>query len=159
MEEEYPGNDDLFSTDEVYQLLALVNETLSGINYHFWVNKAQGQNFEVLDWIELQFESGHKMFLTAGVETDGIKLGEPDFELIRSNLRDEFKGVVTLESRNVSSHKIWAENLGKPIIPSLVKHEKGMINDSIVLKFEEGDDVEITLGLEGLEVDYFEGDD
>jgi hypothetical protein len=159
MEEEYPGPEDLFTTDEVYQILALVNEALSGVQFHYWVNKAQGQHFEVLDWIELQFESGKKMFLTAGLDSDGIKLGDPDFELIRANLRDEFKGVVSLDSRDVSGHDFWSGNLGKPITPSLIKHEKGMLNDSIVLKFEEGDDIEITLGLEGLEVDYFEGDD
>jgi len=153
---EYPGPDDLFSTDEVYALLALVNETLSGVYYHYWVNKAQGQHFEVLDWIELRFNSGNKIFLTAGIESDGIKLGTPDFELIRANLRDEFKGVVVLESRDVSGHAIWANNMGLEITPSLIKHEKGMLNDSIVLRFTEGDDVEISLGLEGLEVDYFE---
>jgi hypothetical protein len=158
MEEDYPGFDDLFSAEEVYKLLALVNETISGVHYHFWVNKSQGQHFEVLDWIELQFSSGNKLFLTAGIETDGIKLGAPDFDLIRANLRDEFKGVVTLESRNVSAHEIWSENLAKAITPSLFKHEKGMLNDSIVLKFENGSDIEIRLGLDGLEVGYFEGD-
>lgn len=156
MEEEYPGPGDIFSADEVYKILALVNETLKGVNYYYWVNKAQAEPFEVLDWIELSFESGQRLFLTAGIDSDGIKLADPDFDLIKSNLRDEFKGAVTLEKRDASQHKIWQNNFGKDIIPSLTKHEKGMLNDSIVLKFDDGDDVIIYLGLEGLEVDYFE---
>lgn len=150
---------DFFTTDEVYRLLGLVNETLSGVVYHFWVNKAQGQHFEVLDWIELRFDSGNILFLTAGLDSDGIRIGEPDFEAIRNNLRDEFKGVVTLETRDVSTHKIWKDTLGKSIVPSLIRHEGRMLNESIVLKFEEADDVEIFLGMEGLEVDFYEEDD
>lgn len=153
-----PTESDYFSTEEVYKILALVNEKLSGVTYYFWVNKSQEQHFEVLDWIELKFESGNSLVLTAGLETDGIKVAEPDFDLIRANLRDEFKGVVTLEARDASGHKAWKDALGKAITPSLVRHEGKMLNESIVLKFEDADDIEIYLGLEGLEIDFYEED-
>jgi hypothetical protein len=34
-----------------------------------------------------------------------------------------------------------------------------VINDSLVLKFEDADSVEIFLGIEGLEVDFFDEDE
>jgi hypothetical protein len=151
-----PLEADFFTTDEVYQLTALVNELLTGVTYHFWVNTSNDQHFEVLDWLTLSFVSGNSITLTAGLETDGIKVVQPDFEAERKQLLDEFKGLVTIESRDASNQEIWAESLGKPITPSFLKYEGKALNDSMVLKFEGADDVEIYLGLEGLEIDYFE---
>jgi len=146
-----------FTTDEVYKLAALVNESLGSVSYHFWVNTAQGQRFEVLDWISLHFVSGHSMWLTAGEETDGIKLIEADFPSLKKRLEEEFKGAVTLESKDVSGHKFWEGAIGKAITPSLIHHEDRVLNDSIALHFEGSEDsIEIFLGIEGLEVDYFE---
>jgi hypothetical protein len=146
-----------FTTDEVYKLAALVNESLESVSYHFWVNTAQGQRFEVLDWISLHFVSGHSMWLTAGEETDGIKLIEADFPSLKKRLEEEFKGAVTLESKDVSGHKFWEGAIGKAITPSLIHHEDRVLNDSIALHFEGSEDsIEIFLGIEGLEVDYFE---
>lgn len=146
-----------FTTDEVYKLAALVNETLASVTYHYWVNTAQGQRFEVLDWITLHFESGNNLWLTAGEETDGIKLIEADFPSMQKRLEEEFKGAVTLESKDVSGHKLWKDAIGKAITPSLVHHEERVLNDSIAFHFEGSEDsLEIFLGIEGLEVDYFE---
>jgi hypothetical protein len=151
-----PLEADFFTTDEVYQLTALVNENLSGVTYHFWVNTSNDQHFEVLDWLTLSFASGNSITLTAGLETDGIKVVIPDFEAERKQLLAEFKGLVTIESRDASNHEIWANTLGKSITPSFMKYEGRALNDSFVLKFDGADDVEIYLGLEGLEIDYFE---
>lgn len=159
MEEDYPGPSDLFSSEDVYKILALVNEVLSEVNYYYWVNKAQSEYFEVLDWIEFKFKSGNHLFLTAGLDSDGIKIAEPDFDLITTNLRDEFKGAVSIDKREATKFKIWKNNIGKDITPSLIKHEKGILNDQIVLKFLGGDDIIIFLGIEGLEVDYFHESD
>ena len=155
-EEEELTERDFFTTDEVYQITALVNEELAGVVYHYWINTASGQRFEVLDWITLVFKSGERMTFTAGLETDGIKIAEPDFEAERKRLEEEFKGTVTIESKDASKSKFWKETIGKSITPSLLKHEGRVLNDSLVLKFEDDNSVEIFLGLEGLEVDFFD---
>ncbi|MCB0819787.1 MAG: hypothetical protein KDC13_04120 [Bacteroidetes bacterium] len=157
-EEEQLTEDNFFETDELYKIAALVNETISSVVYHYWVNKSHGQRFEVLDWITLNFNSGNHMWLTAGEESDGIKLLEADIPALKNKLESEFKGVVTLESKDVSGHKIWKPVLGKPITPSLIQVGDKALNDTLVLKFEGADSIEISLGIEGLEVEFFEED-
>ncbi|MFM2286851.1 MAG: hypothetical protein RLZZ543_2348 [Bacteroidota bacterium] len=148
-----------FTVAEVYQLTEMVNETLASVSYHYWVNRAQGQLFEVLDWITFHFESGRSLSITAGPDSDGIKVSEPNIDSERKRLEEEFKGVVTIESRNASKIRFWKDAIGKSITPSFIKHEGKVLNDSIVLKFEEAEPVEIFLGLEGLEVDDFDEED
>jgi hypothetical protein len=148
-----------FTVAEVYQLTEMVNETLASVSYHYWVNRAQGQLFEVLDWITFHFESGRSLSITAGPDSDGIKVSEPNIDAERKRLEEEFKGVVTIESRNASKIRFWKDAIGKSITPSFIKHEGKVLNDSIVLKFEEAEPVEIFLGLEGLEVDDFDEED
>ena len=155
-ENELPGENDFFTTEEIYEIAALVNEKLAGVSYHYWVNKASQEVFEVLDWITLKFESGNEVTFTGGLESDGIKLVKPDFEADRKRLEIEFEGKVTIESRDASKHKLWKECIGLELTPSLVKYEGKMLNDSLVLKFPDADALIIFLGLEGLEVDYFE---
>jgi hypothetical protein len=151
--------ENFFSTDDVYKIAALVNENLAGVVYHYWVNKASGTPFEVLDWITLAFKSGNSITFTAGLETDGIRVDEPDFTAERTKLEAEFEGKVTIESRDVSKHKMWKSAIGQDITPSLMRFEGRVINDSLVLKFEDADSVEIFLGIEGLEVDFFDEDE
>jgi hypothetical protein len=158
-EQELPGEGDFFTTEEVYQIAALVNEKLSGVFYHYWVNKASAEVFEVLDWISLRFESGNSLTLTGGLDSDGIKLVSPNFDEERLELEKKFEGKVTIETRNASKHKFWKECIGQEITPSLIKADGKVMNESIVLKFPDTDDVIIFLGLEGLEVDYFEDDE
>lgn len=158
-EHELPGEGDFFTTEEVYQIAALVNEKLAGVTYHYWVNKASSEVFEVLDWITLHFESGNSVTLTGGLDSDGIKLVNPDFKAEQQRLEKEFEGKVTIESRNASKHKLWKECIGQELTPSLVKFEGKVLNDSLVLKFPDADAVIIFLGLEGLEVDYYEDDE
>lgn len=147
-----------FSPDELYAIAALVNEQLAGVVYHYWVNKASESPFEVLDYITLAFRSGHSVTFTAGEESDGLKLADPDFNAIRTKLEEEFKGKVTIESRDVSKHKFWKAAIGREITPSLMRYEGRVLNDSLVLKFPDSDPIEIFLGLEGMEVDYFDED-
>lgn len=158
-EHELPGEGDFFTTEEVYQIATLVNEKLAGVTYHYWVNKASSEVFEVLDWITLHFESGNSVTLTGGLDSDGIKLVNPDFKAEQQRLEKEFEGKVTIESRNASKHKLWKECIGQELTPSLVKFEGKVLNDSLVLKFPDADAVIIFLGLEGLEVDYYEDDE
>jgi len=148
-----------FTVAEVYQLTEMVNETLASVSYHYWVNRAQGQLFEVLDWITFHFDSGRSLSITAGPDSDGIKVSEPNMEAERKRLEEEFKGVVTVETRNASKMRFWKDAIGKSITPSFIKHEGKVLNDSVVLKFEGAEPVEIFLGLEGLEVDDFDEED
>ncbi|HOY48699.1 MAG TPA: hypothetical protein PL185_07320 [Flavobacteriales bacterium] len=148
-----------FTVAEVYQLTEMVNETLASVSYHYWVNRAQGQLFEVLDWITFHFDSGRSLSITAGPDSDGIKVSEPNIEAERKRLEEEFKGVVTVETRNASKIRFWKDAIGKSITPSFIKHEGKVLNDSVVLKFEGAEPVEIFLGLEGLEVDDFDEED
>lgn len=148
-----------FTVAEVYQLTEMVNETLASVSYHYWVNRAQGQLFEVLDWITFHFDSGRSLSITAGPDSDGIKVSEPNIEAERKRLEEEFKGVVTIETRNASKIRFWKDAIGKSITPSFIKHEGKVLNDSVVLKFEGAEPVEIFLGLEGLEVDDFDEED
>jgi hypothetical protein len=157
MQEELTEND-FFTVAEVYQLTELVNETLRDVIYHYWLNKAEENNFEVLDWIELRCESGKNLMLTAGLETDGIKIVDINIQDEKKRLEEEFKGLVSIVSKSAAKHKHWADCLGKAITPSFVKHDGRALNDSFVLKFEDAHDIEIYLGLEGMEVEYFEED-
>lgn len=158
-EQELPGEGDFFSTEEVYQIAALVNEKLAGVEYHYWVNKASAEIFEVLDWISLRFESGNSLTFTGGLDSDGIKLVKPDFAVEQKRLEKDFDGKVSIDTRNASKYKVWKECIGQEITPSLVKVEDKVLNDSLVLKFPKADAVIIFLGLEGLEVDYYEDDE
>jgi hypothetical protein len=157
MEEELTEND-FFTVAEVYQITELVNETLKDVVYHFWVNKAKEHTFEVLDWIELRCSSGKNIMFTAGLESDGIKIVDVNIQDEKTKLEKEFKGLVTVVSKSAAKHKLWADCLGKTITPSFVKHDGRALNDSFVLKFEGAHDIEIYLGLEGMEVEYFEED-
>lgn len=157
MQEELTEND-FFTVAEVYQLTELVNETLRDVIYHYWVNKAEEHSFEVLDWIELRCNSGRNVILTAGLESDGIKIADVNIQDEKARLEVEFKGLVTVVSKSAAKHKYWADCLNKSITPSFIKHDGRALNDSFVLKFEGAHDIEIYLGLEGMEVDYFEED-
>lgn len=148
---------EFYTAEELYEIYALVNETIKDVFYHYWVNMAKDHRYEVLDWIEFIFHSGNRMVLNAGVDSDGIKLHLPNFEEEKAKLESEFKGIVTIETRNVSASKQWKGAIGKAITPSLLKHEDKVLNDNMVLKFEGAEPIEIYIGLEGLEVQFFDG--
>jgi hypothetical protein len=147
-----------FSAGELYAIAALVNEKIKKVTYHYWVNKASQEVFEVLDWISLDFESGNTITFTGGLDSDGIKIVAPDFEQERLRLEEEFGGKVSIEARNASGNKVWKETIGKEITPSVIKMDEKVMSDSLGLKFNGADDLVIFLGLEGLEVDYLEDD-
>lgn len=150
------NENDFFTAEEVYLIMELVNEKIKQVIYHYWINNASNHKLEILDYIEFQFASGNKMFFSSGEESDGIKpFRAYDMDAKNDLLKDLHNNLIYIEQKNVSKHDIWKKCLGKDISPSFIKHDKKHLNDSLVLNFKDAHAVEIYLGLEGMEVDYF----
>lgn len=157
MENHQLNENDFFTPEEVYLIMEVVNEKLKAVFYHYWVNKASKEKLEILDYIELQFESGRKLILASDEESEGIRpLRDFDFEGKSDLLKSQYNGIIYMERRDMSHSALWKDTLGKDMTPSFLQHEKKHLNDNLVFHFEGADSVEIFLGLEGLEVEVFE---
>jgi hypothetical protein len=157
MDENLISENDFFTPEEVYLIMEVVNEKLKNVIYHYWVNKASKEKLEILDCIEMQFESGKKLVLASGEESDGITpLRDINFDQKNELLNAQHAGLIYMESKNVTQTTLWADVLGKDITPSFLQHDKKQLNDNLVFHFDGADSIEIFLGLEGLEVDVFE---
>jgi len=157
MNEENLNDSDFFTADEIYKILELVNEKINEVYYHYWVNSAPKDKLEILDYIELRFQSGKKLILSSDSDGDGIKpLDDFDPEKKNESLQELHKGLISISTKNMSKSALWKDCLNKSITPSLLQHDKKHLNDNLVFHFENSDSLEIFLGLEGLEVDVYE---
>lgn len=155
-------NTTYFTEQEVHTLHKLEGLKLEHAIYHVWTNLANSKDvFQSLDWIELRFYENIAVYLTAGEESDGIKL--VDFDLLeeRKRVRETFGDMIEIRSYLMDHSEQWAPAIGHTV-SSLELHEvrKGMfMNDELLLRFssEEPHAVLISLAAEeGLLVELHE---
>lgn len=145
-----------FTAEEVNTIKTLAHHPIEQVLYHYWVNNSKNDSFKVLDYIQLVKDDKSSIFITISEETDNLGVSDAfDVEKMKQHLLEEFKGDIVWEIKDVSHTKIWKPNIGKAITLSLLRNESNTLNDSIGLKFEGADDLEIYPSvLDGLEVDY-----
>lgn len=145
-----------FTPIEVNIIKTLAHHPIQQVLYHYWVNNSKDDSFKVLDYIQLVKDDKTSIFITISDDTDNLGVTESfDVEQMKQHLLEEFKGDIVWEIKDVSHTKIWKPNIGKTITLSLIRKDSNTLNDSIGMKFEEADELEIYPSvLDGLEVDY-----
>ncbi len=148
-----------FSYDHLKQLKAAEGRVLKNVLYHLWINKTDSnERFEFLDKLELQFE-GHNLIITAS-ETDeaGLTLADDfDGEKYRLMLLHEFGGKIDIQSESMNTNALWENAVNKKLIKLGVAHEGDNIYSNKAIMLDFGDtQLEITPGIDGVMVDYYE---
>ncbi|CAN5914475.1 hypothetical protein BH11BAC7_BH11BAC7_30840 [soil metagenome] len=149
-----------FETEELFELNAVEQKTLSRVIYHLWQNKINPEEtFEFLDKLELIFTDGKKLFLSASEDTPPgiIVLKDFDAEKNRLLLLHEFQGKIDYTSEELTENGLWAILVGQKLLKVGVIDEGDncYLNDAVLLDF--GDEkMEIHPGVEGLIVEPYE---
>ena len=149
-----------FTHDELASLKAMEKKTLSGVICHFWQNKTRPDDvFEFLDKLELLFNDGTRIVITANEEDEtGIEVvNDFNAEKNRLMLLQEFGGRIDLRSEDFSDNAIWAFAIGKKIenVKLVDIGDNCYSNNAVLLDF--GDEkLEIHPGMEGLIVEPYE---
>ncbi|MEO5641930.1 MAG: hypothetical protein ABIQ40_01290 [Bacteroidia bacterium] len=149
-----------FETEELFELKAVEQKTLSRVIYHLWQNKINPEEtFEFLDKLELIFTDGKKLFLSASEDTPPgiIVLKDFDAEKNRLLLLHEFQGKIDHTSEELTENGLWAILVGQKLLKVGVIDEGDncYLNDAVLLDF--GDEkMEIHPGVEGLIVEPYE---
>ncbi|MEH0155886.1 hypothetical protein V6R21_17200 [Limibacter armeniacum] len=153
-----------FSEKEIKVLQSITGSTISHVLYHVWTNVSKpSEIFESLDWLELRFEDQSRIILTAGEESDGIKIAEINMVDEIERVKEQFGGQIEIRSYLMNEMEIWKPAIGNPIREvsfHQVRKEKVM-NDEITLKFEGEEDHQLMISLsseEGLLVELHEDD-
>lgn len=156
-----------FSEKEIAAISGLKDETLEYVIYHVWTNVAkQGEMYECLDWLELRFKGMSRIFLTAGEESDGIKVINFDLAEKKKEVAEQFGGQIEIRSYIMNEMELWKPAINLPIEEvKLHQIKETVLNDEIILKFDtkdtetEEDEHQILIGLahdEGLTVELHE---
>lgn len=141
-----------FSEDELYALNSREGKRLTRVDYIIWQNlTTKGDGYQALDWVELTFEDGDKMALTAGEESDGLKLRELNFGLEQTRVQQQFNGQVKLERENVSTGSVWKRTIGNRLtsVGLLEGPDERIQNNQLQLDFE-GVRIRFELNEEGM---------
>lgn len=105
-----------FTDQELFRLNALEGRTLTRVMYTVWHNIAQkGGDYQALDWVELIFEDGESVGLTAGDESDGLRITDLHFGLEQTKIQQQFNGQVMLDRSDVSTGQVWSPAIGNQL--------------------------------------------
>lgn len=114
--EQAPTSNPYFEIKELQRLVSLEGKQLTKAIYHNWVNLAAfPQTSQWLMWLELRFEDGDIIFLTAGDTSDGMSLATPDIEAERKRLKEQFQGKISLVTTDMTTEEHWAPALDMPL--------------------------------------------
>jgi hypothetical protein len=141
-----------FAPYEVQQLHELKGKLLDRVVYTIWRNVAKpAESYEALEWLELNFQDGTQLSLTAGEETSGLQLKEFNFGLEQTRVIQQFRGQVELERVEMNDSPIWKNLIGEAVIGiGLVMMDRDLYQNHLLhLEFSPAL-VEISLGEEGL---------
>lgn len=84
--------------------------------YTVWHNLAQkGNDYQALDWVELIFEDGESVALTAGEHSDGLRITDLNFGLEQTKIQQQFNGQVMLDRSDVSTGQVWSPAIGNQL--------------------------------------------
>lgn len=150
-----------FSHEDLLSLKEQENKKLVRVVYHNWQNKSRPEEtFEFLDKLELGFADGSQIILATSEDNEpGIYVSRDfDSEKTRLLLLHEFKGQIDYQSEDMTDNPLWA-----PVKDCILKMvglvddgENTYRNDSVLLSFDNGEQLEILPGMEGLIVEPFE---
>lgn len=105
-----------FTDAELHRLNSLEGKTLTRVMYTVWHNIAQkGNDYQALDWVELIFDDGESVALTAGEHSDGLRITDFNFGLEQTKIQQQFNGQVMLDRSDVSTGQVWSPAIGNKL--------------------------------------------
>ncbi|MEO1451667.1 MAG: hypothetical protein AAFV07_19215 [Bacteroidota bacterium] len=129
-----------FGEEELKALRALEGQHILRVFYTIWRNNAdKGGGFESLDWVEIQFESGHKITFHADEEEKGIEITPLNFGLEQTRIQQQFRGQVSLERVDMSQSPVWESLIGAPITAIGLLHMDKRQHPNHVFQLELGE--------------------
>ncbi|PWJ40180.1 hypothetical protein [Sediminitomix flava] len=125
---------------EIYKALKnLKGASLEQVVYHVWTNTANKKEmFECLDWMEIRFTDKSRITLTAGEESDGIKVVSLDLVKERKEVIDKFNGQIDILSYDMNDSKLWEPIISKEILDVKFNTNRNgeAFDDELYLHFE-----------------------
>jgi hypothetical protein len=153
-----------FTFEELKKLSALEGKKIADVIYHKWINKADpSQAYEFIDKLQIGFSDGSNIVLTAGEESDGLRILE-EYNVTKDilMLEEQFEGKITIRSFRANKSEHFKDVMELPISSvQLSKDGDQYLADAIVFEFDKGSGpLERRLVAlspeEGIIVDYFE---
>jgi hypothetical protein len=150
-----------FSFEELKKLKSLEGKILSDVIYFVWVNRIEAEKpFIFIDKIQLKFQSGETVTLTAGEESDALHFVE-NFDPLAEALKldEDFNGKILLKPHNSSGDKFWKDVIHQKVeIVQLSKQNDQYLADAIVFDFGKEKRLVAISPEEGIIIDYHEDD-
>ncbi len=148
-----PGS---FRLEELEQLQSFENQTLTEVNYYFWINQAEQDDspYRFLFFLELIFEDQHSLLLTSGEDSEAIQVGNAEALVKTAGELRVLHGKIVIQRVAAATFPLWAGVQGKTLASiRLSKNEQGLYaNDALLLDFTD-QHILVRLSLrEGLEV-------
>lgn len=154
-------NNKYFSFEHLQLLNALEGKILSDVIYFVWINRIQQQSPLIfIDKLQLKFEDKSFITLSAGEESDGLRIIE-NFDPAQEALRldEQFSGKILLKPHNAKKDRFWEEVTGRPIwYVQLSKENDQYLSDAIVLDFGKEKRLIAVSPEEGIIIDFYEED-
>jgi|GEM_PF-2954514 len=154
-----PKSITFFSEESVGRLKKLEGKILTDVNHYLWINNAKpSEPLEFIDWVELIFKDGTIMIMTAGRESDGIKLPiHFDFAHEQEKIFEQFGHQIHLQLKNMSQSTLWSPTINVPLggVYLMTEDDKHYQNQAVLLDFN-GDIIEVFTNYEGLGVEVYD---
>jgi hypothetical protein len=147
---------DCFTQEALELFQSFENETLAAVHYYPWLNlgeNADTQPFRFLLALELVFESGNALLLSAGEDSEVIQIITAENLLEMASRLQQLHGQPTIQRLLRSEQGFWPKLLGKTLQSiQLSRHQNGLYrNDALMLDFgNAGVVVELQEAEEGL---------
>jgi hypothetical protein len=149
-----------FSHEDLVLLKGLEHKKLARVVYHNWLNKTKPEEpFEFLDKLELKFDDGQIVVLSANEEDEPGIFIVKDFDAEKNKLLllHQFGGLIDMNSEDLTDNPLWSLVTGKTIrtVELVDDGEESYRNDAVLIDFD-GEKMEIHPGMEGLIVEPYD---
>jgi hypothetical protein len=145
-----------FSQAEITALTAFEGQILTGVNYYLWLDLEAGNGaYRFLYALELLFASGETLLLSAGEDTEAIRVISAETLIQTAKKLHELHGQPTIQRLIRDGQGVWAAATGQTLRSiQLARSEEGLfLNDALMLSFDTTSIVvELPDAGEGLEI-------
>lgn len=126
--------DQCFRQEEVESFLGFEDQRLDAVYYYIWPDEAGGG---ILFALELIFESGERLLLSAGEDSEAIRIIGSETLMDTARKLQELHARPVLQRMMANAQPLWQQAAGEILQAiRLSRHESGLYsNDALMLDF------------------------
>ncbi len=126
--------DQCFRQEEVESFLGYEDQRLEAVYYYIWPDEKGGG---ILFSLELIFDSGERLLLSAGEDSEAIRIISSDTLMDTARKLQELHGAPVIQRMMANHQPLWQHAAGEILLAvRLSRHESGLYsNDALMLDF------------------------